>query len=169
VLGQVTKVLESGAYPNIKIDAAPLPSPNGDGGVPAGDGSLWISRASSPEKRAAAWQVIKYLTNTQQEAALALALGYAPIRRSATSLPSLQQAWANEPQFRTAYDQLTTGPESDATAGPLIGDYQGVRDAVKDGLVAMLTDGLTPQAALQEAERQANNAIQTYNARVSGG
>lgn len=168
-LGEIKKVLESGAYPTVKIGIAPLPSPNGSGSVPVGDGSLWISRASSPQKRAAAWQVIKYLTSNQQEAALAVALGYAPIRRSATSVPALQQAWAHEPQLRTAYDQLTTGPESTATAGALIGDYQGVRDAVKDGLAAMLIDGLTPQAALQQAERQANTAIQTYNARVSGG
>ena len=65
VLGTVKQVLESGQYKTVQIGTAPLPSINGGGGVPAGDGSLWISKSASPEKRAAAWQFIKYLASPE--------------------------------------------------------------------------------------------------------
>ena len=154
VLGTVKQVLESGQYKNVQIDTAPLPSINGGGGVPAGDGSLWISKSASPEKRAAAWQFIKYLASPQLQASLAVAGGFAPIRTDATTVPALQQKWAAEPYFKVGYDQLTTGEENASTAGSLIGDYQGVRDAVKDGMLSMLTGGLSPDAgARQSPER----------------
>jgi sn-glycerol 3-phosphate transport system substrate-binding protein len=169
VLGTVKKVLESGQYKTVRIDTAPLPSIDGGGGVPAGDGSLWIAKAAAPEKRAAAWQFVKYLSSPELQASLAVSGGYAPIRTDATTVPALQRKWAAEPYFRVAYDQLTTGQENASTAGSLIGDYQGVRDAVKDGLLSMLTGGLTPAAALQKAQGEADTAIRAYNDRVGSG
>jgi sn-glycerol 3-phosphate transport system substrate-binding protein len=137
--------------------------------VPVGDGSLWIPKAASPEKRAAAWQVIKYLSSPEQQASLAAEGGYVPIRTSATEVPVLQARWAAEPAFKVAYDQLVSGPTDDATIGPLIGDYQGVRDAVKDGLLEMLTRGASPEDALRKAQREADAAITAYNRRVGVG
>ena len=81
----------------------------------------------------------------------------------------LAQRWAAEPIYRVSYDQLTTGAEDAATAGTLLGNYQGVRDAVKDGMISMLTGGLTPSAALQQAETEANDAISSYNDRIGAG
>jgi sn-glycerol 3-phosphate transport system substrate-binding protein len=169
VLGTVKKVLEEGQYRTVRIGTAPLPTVGGGGGVPVGDGSLWIPKASSPERRAAAWQFIKYLASPQQQAALAVAGGYAPIRPDATKVPVLAKLWASEPIYRVGYDQLTTGKENAPTAGSLIGDYQGVRDAVKDGMLSMLTGGLAPPAALQKAQREADAAITAYNDRLGVG
>jgi len=169
VLGTVKAVLESGQYSTVRIATAPLPSINGGGGVPAGDGSLWIAKAASPEKRAAAWQFIKYLASPEMQASLAVEGGYAPIRSDATTVPILAQKWAAEPIYKVSYDQLTTGEENASTAGSLIGDYQGVRDAVKNGIIAMLTGGLSPSAALAQAQSNATAAIQAYNARVAAG
>jgi sn-glycerol 3-phosphate transport system substrate-binding protein len=169
VLGTVKKVLEEGQYKTVRIGTAPLPSLHGGGGVPVGDGSLWISKASSPEKRAAAWQFIKYMAAPEQQASLAVAGGFAPIRTDATTVPVLAQKWAAEPIYRVSYDQLTTGAEDASTAGSLIGDYQGVRDAVKDGMLSMLTGGLSPPASLQKAQREADAAIKAYNDRVGVG
>jgi len=161
-------VLESGQYKTVKIDTAPLPSINGGGGVPAGDGSLWISKSASLEQRAAAWQFVKYLVSARLQASLAVEGGFAPVRTDATTVPALQQKWAAEPYFKVSYDQLTTGAENASTAGSLIGDYQGVRDAVKDGMLSMLTGGLSPTQALAKAQREADTAISTYNDRIGG-
>ncbi len=105
----------------------------------------------------------------EQQASLAVAGGFAPIRADATTVPVLAQKWAAEPIYRVSYDQLTTGAEDASTAGSLIGDYQGVRDAVKDGMLSMLTGGLSPTAALQKAQREADAAIKAYNDRVGAG
>ncbi len=169
VLGTVKQVLEEGQYKTVRIGTAPLPSIEGGGGVPVGDGSLWISKASSPAKRAAAWQFIKYMAAPEQQASLAVEGGFAPIRADATTIPVLAKKWAAEPIYRVSYDQLTTGAEDPSTAGSLIGDYQGVRDAIKDGMLSMLTGGLSPSAALQKAQREADSAIQAYNDRIGSG
>ena len=169
VLGTVKQVLEAGQYKSVKIGTAPLPSVRGGGGVPVGDGSLWITKAASLEKRAGAWQFVKYLASAEQQAAVAVEGGFAPIRADATRVPALAQRWAAEPIYRVSYDQLTTGAEDASTAGSLIGDYQGVRDAVKDGLLSMLTGGLSPEAALQKAQREADAAIKAYNDRLGVG
>jgi sn-glycerol 3-phosphate transport system substrate-binding protein len=166
VLGTVKQVLESGQYKTVKIGAAPLPSLRGGGGVPVGDGSLWLTKAASPARRAAAWQFVKYLASPEQQASLAVAGGYAPIRADATEIGVLVERWAQEPIFRVSYDQLTTGPEDAATAGSLIGDYQGVRDAVKNGLLAMLTAGVAPADALRRAQQQADASIREYDERL---
>jgi sn-glycerol 3-phosphate transport system substrate-binding protein len=167
-LGTVRHALESGQY-HVKIGVGPLPSLNGGGGVPVGEGSLWIPKAAAPAKRAAAWQFVKYLSSTKEQADLAASLGYVPVRTSAAAVPDLQQTWARDPIFKVAYDQLVSGPTDVATVGPLIGDYQGVRDAVKDGILSMLTGGLSPQAALEKAQKRADASIKTYNTRLGVG
>jgi sn-glycerol 3-phosphate transport system substrate-binding protein len=167
VLGTVRTVLESGQYKGVELATAPLPSLVPDGGVPVGDGALWIPEASSPAKRAAAWRFVKYLSSPAEQASLSVAGGYIPVRKSATEDAALQKKWQRDPAFKTGYDQLLAGPTNDASVGSLIGDYQGVRDAVRDSMDAML-HGRSPSAALQQAQREATAKIQEYNQRVGG-
>jgi sn-glycerol 3-phosphate transport system substrate-binding protein len=166
VLGTVRQVLQSGEFKGVQVMAAPLPELHSGGGVPVGDGALWIPKSIAPEKRAAAWQFVKYLSSPEQQASLALEGGYAPIRQSAASVPALQAEWRADPSFRAGYDQLLSGTVSAANVGSLIGDYQGVRDAVRDGMSAMLLQNTTPEQALQLAQREATQKIQSYNTRL---
>ena len=55
-LGPILDVLGSGQFAGVEIAAGVLPGLEKGGGVPVGDGSLWISDAAPPEKRAAACQ-----------------------------------------------------------------------------------------------------------------
>jgi sn-glycerol 3-phosphate transport system substrate-binding protein len=168
VLGTVRAVLQSGEFQGVQVMAAPLPELQPGGGVPVGDGALWIPKGIPPEKRAAAWQFVKYLSTPQQQAALAIAGGYVPVRRSSALEPALRLEWQRDPSFRAGYDQLVSGTVSVANVGSLIGDYQGVRDSIKDGMSAMLLQNKTPEQALQLAQQEATQKIQTYNARVGG-
>jgi sn-glycerol 3-phosphate transport system substrate-binding protein len=167
VLGTVRQVLESGQYQGVEVATAPLPALEPNGGVPVGDGALWIPKQSAPEKRAAAWQFVKYLSDARQQASLSRAGGYIPIRESAADDRALQQKWRRDPAFQVGYEQLLAGPTNDATVGSLIGDYQGVRDAVRDAMEAMLR-GRSPDDALAQAQRDATEKIRAYNDRVVG-
>lgn len=165
-LGTVREVLESGQFPGVEIGAGPLPALHEGGGVPVGESALWIPTASPPAERAAAWQFVKFLSEPDQQAYLSLKGGYVPIRKSATEDPALAEKWRDDPAFRVGYDQLLSGPTNDATVGSVIGDYQGVRNAVRDGLTAMLVQNLSPEKALELAQRKADAAIEEYNRRV---
>ncbi len=168
-IGPIEAVLNSGQYKGVSVAAAPLPGLTTGGGVPVGDGSLWISAKSPPATRAAAWELIQFLDSPAEQASMAAACGYAPVRTSATKVPVLVAKWSADPSFRVAYEQLTSGAVNNANLGSLIGDYQGVRNAIRDGMVQMLSSHLSPSAAAQYAEQEANMAIDTYNERVGAG
>jgi hypothetical protein len=53
--------------------------------------------------------------------------------------------------------------------GSLIGNYQGVRDAVKDGMLSMLTGDASVEQGLREAQQKADASIAAYNERIGAG
>lgn len=165
-LGPITALLSGGQYSGVDLGVGPLPGLDAGGGLPVGDSALWIPNRSAPEKQAAAWQFVKFLDEPANQAELHVRAGYVPIRTSATEEQSVTGLWAQRPEFRVAYDQLVTGPRSPATAGAVIGDYEGVRVAVRDAISAMLVQGLSPQDALRRAQRDADAVISAYNSRV---
>lgn len=165
-IGPIEAVLASGDFGKLEVATAPLPSLDGGGGVPVGDGSLWLPKASSKAKRAAAWTFTQYLLTAKQQAGLAVAGGYAPVRTDAAQVPALAQQWKEHPSYRVAYDQLLHGPLNDATVGSLIGDYQAVRDAIRDVIIRILRYHDAPKEAAANGKAEADIAIQEYNDRV---
>ena len=165
-LGTITQLLNSGQYPGVSLGVSNFPGPSGPGGVLVGGAAFYIVNKSSPAKQAAAWEYIKYLDSPQTQATFAAATGYVPIRKSSITMPAIQQLWAKIPGYKVAYDQLVTGPSNTATAGPVIGDYQGVRDAVRNAEESMFSNGASSTTALAQAVKNATAAIQAYNARV---
>jgi sn-glycerol 3-phosphate transport system substrate-binding protein len=166
-LGVITDYLSSGQYPNVKLGVAPMPGPKGKGGVNIDGASLWVVNKSAPEKQAAAWEFAKFLNSEEAQATWAAATGYLPIIEAAAESPQVQAVWAEIPGYKVAYDQLLTGPSNIATAGPVIGDYTGVQNAVREAWQRMLSGG-TAKAALKEAAKNADAAMQEYNSRVGG-
>lgn len=166
VLGPVLDAIQSGQAASLSLAVAPLPGLKPGGGVPVGDGSLWIVKHGDPIRRAAAWQWIKFLNTPANIARFSVETGCVPMRKSALQQPALRQFWQQHPEFRVAYDQLVNGPTTDATVGTVIGDYSGVRDAVRSNINAMLTGGMSPATALKNAQQQADKAIADYNDRL---
>lgn len=167
-LGTVTSVLSGGGYPNVELGVGPMPGPVGKGGILVGGAANYISNKSEPAKQAAAWDFAKYLNEAQVQADWAAGTGYVPVVEAATELPAVQELWAKDPGYKVAYDQLLTGVDNVATAGPVIGAYKGVRDAVIAAEKSMFTQGVKPKAALKAAKAKADAAIKEYNARVGG-
>ena len=165
-LGTISQVLASGEGGGVELGVGPMPGPTGSGGILVGGGALYLSKSSAPEKIAAAWDYIKFLVQPDTQADFAASTGYVPIRESSITEPVLVDRWKTEPGYRVAYDQLLNGKNDVATAGPVIGDYQSVRDIVKDAETRMLTEGQDPEEAIAEAVKLATEAIQAYNARV---
>jgi len=167
VIGPVLDVLASGQFPGAKIAVAPLPGVEPGGGMQTAEGSLYLVDGER-EKVAAAWELTKFLVDTEQIVDLHLKTGYVPIRTSAVEDPRVQQRWREQPAFRVPYDQLVAGAEDDVTAGAVIGAFQGVRDAVQRGLEAMLAGEKTPDEAIEQAQQEADATIADYNTRVGG-
>lgn len=165
-LGPIFGILGQGQFSGVDLGVGRMPAPRADGGIPPGDSALWIPSHSSPAKQAAAWQFVKFLNEPEQQAALHVGAGYIPIRKSAVNLPAVRDLWRARPAFRVPYDQLLAGRRTAASNGSVIGDYDRVRGVVGDALTAMLTQGLSPEAAVRRARRDADAVIAEYNSRV---
>jgi sn-glycerol 3-phosphate transport system substrate-binding protein len=169
-LGTISQLLSAGQYADVKLGVGPMPGPaSKDGGVLVGGAALYIVNQSAPVKQAAAYDFAKYLNQADIQAEWAAATGYIPIRKSSTTMSPLAEKWAQSPEYKVAYDQLLTGAENAATAGPVIGPYgasgEGVRGAVIDAVGSMLTGGKTAEQAITAAADASNKAIADYNSR----
>jgi len=168
-LGTIEQVLSSGEGGGVEVGVGPMPGPSGDGGVLVGGAALYLVRkGSSPAQQAASFEFAKWLNSPAIQADWSASTGYVPTRRSAVDEPVLADKWRRSPNFRVAYEQLVNGPNNLATAGPVIGAYQAVRDAVLLAQERLFTENLAPAKALAEAKRGANAAILEYNQRVGG-
>jgi sn-glycerol 3-phosphate transport system substrate-binding protein len=157
-------VLESGEFPDVRLAVAPMAG--GPGSVVVGGASLFIVNKSSPIEQEAARIFARWLNEPEQQAEWHIGSGYIPLRKSAASLPSIVEFWAQYPQFKVAYDQLSGSDVTVANSGAVIGPFSEVRRAVVEALESMLLQGVDPATALQNAARNADDVISSYNARL---
>lgn len=164
-LGTIYAVQAAGQFTDIEVGVSPIPG-GGTGPNLPGGGALWLVRRGKDDARiAAAWDFARWLNEPAQQVAWHIGTGYVPIRRSATETPEVQRLWAERPTFRVAYDSLAREVDTDL-AGPVIGPYHEVRDAITNALEAMFVGGRSPADALAEAQREADAALASYNERV---
>jgi sn-glycerol 3-phosphate transport system substrate-binding protein len=83
----------------------------------------------------------------------------------------LNAFWDENPNFRTAFEQLaatdTTLPDGSpnyAVLGGRAGPFPAIRRLIVEAYSAVLDDGLSPQEALDAAAEQANQELADYNA-----
>ncbi len=169
-LGTISAVLAGGAAPDVELGVAPMPAPgtSAKGGVLVSGGALYMVNKSAPAKQAAAWKFLKFLDQPDSLTTWAIGTGYLPIRKASASSQAMQDYWAQNPEYKVAYDQLLNGPNSIATSGSVIGNYTGVRDAVRDAENSMFLQGKNPKAALKSAAQNATSAMDEYNTRIGG-
>ncbi len=74
--------------------------------VTSGGANLVVSAKASPEEKQAAWDFIRWLTNTENSAAFSMANGYLPTRYSVTELPEMQEFYEAHPTWKTSVDEL---------------------------------------------------------------
>jgi sn-glycerol 3-phosphate transport system substrate-binding protein len=170
-LGTITSVLAAGNAPDVELGVAPMPSPGKGpkGGVLVSGGELFMVNKSSAAKQAAAWKYLKFLDQPDSLTTWAIGTGYLPIRKASADSAAMQQYWQQNPAFKVAYDQLSTGPTNAATSGSVIGNYTGARDAVRDAENSMFLQGTDPKTALQNAGKNATSAIDDYNSKLGVG
>ena len=164
-LGTIVELFASGQYKDVELGVGPMPGRTDDGGIVVGGAALYIS-ATDPAKQAAAWDYMQYLTSPESQSKWSAATGYIPVRASSVDLPEVKARWAEVPGFRVAYDQLVSSAHNTATDGAVIGDFEGVRDAVEEAENRMFLDKGDPDAALKGAADKATSAIEAYNDRL---
>jgi sn-glycerol 3-phosphate transport system substrate-binding protein len=125
--------------------------------APIGGASLIIPKGNSAERRAAAWTLIKWLTSPEIAGGWSRFTGYFAPRIAAYDLPDMKSYMAAHPDAKVALDQLAYARGWFATY-----DTVGVRKAMEDAVQSVLSGKPKPEAALAEAQRQADALMRPY-------
>ncbi len=127
---------------------APLPARERRASLVYGTNIVIFSR-SSPRRRAAAWEFIKWFTSPENSARWALRTGYVPVRRSSLDLEIMRQ------EFRDRPDSMVPVEEMDwAFFEPRMARWLQIREYLGDAVKASLLGKSAPRVSLKKAVRQ---------------
>jgi sn-glycerol 3-phosphate transport system substrate-binding protein len=141
-----------------------IPHPEGaDGGVAIGGGSLWITNNQPDVELLAALKLVKYISSDGPQVRWHKGTGYFPVRK--TAMEQLEEeGWFEEnPNFRTAFDQLLESPYTVNTAGALIGVFPELRSLVQTAIQKVYAGDMSVEAALDEAASKTTQSMQEWN------
>jgi sn-glycerol 3-phosphate transport system substrate-binding protein len=114
---------------------------------------------------------MKFMAERDQQVFWHSGTGYFPVLTELSNDPELIAFWDENPNFATAIEQLGTtnttladGSTNYAVLGGRAGPFPAIRRIIVEAYSRVLDDGLSPQAALDEAATRANRELQDYNA-----
>ncbi|MCB0168198.1 MAG: ABC transporter substrate-binding protein [Anaerolineae bacterium] len=155
----------------VKTAFIPHSNSSDHNGIIIGGAALWLIDSEDEATNAAAWEFMKFMAELDQQRTWHMGTGYYPVRVDAQDDPELQAFWDENPNFRTAMEELfatkTTledGATNYAVLGGRAGPFPAIRQIIVETYSRVLDDGLTPQEALNEAAEKANEELANYNA-----
>ncbi|KGX86237.1 ABC transporter substrate-binding protein [Pontibacillus litoralis] len=128
-------------------------------GVAIGGASLWMSSGIEKAEQEAAWEFMKYLQTPEVQAKWHVETGYFAINPTAYDEQIVQKEYEKYPQLKVTVNQLQDTTSTKATQGALISVFPESRKQVVTAL-EKLYEGEDPQAALDEAAKQTDRAIE---------
>jgi len=143
---------------NAKFDFGVAMLPAGkQRGSPTGGGNFYLFKKSTPAQREAAFKFIRWVTTPERAAQWGIDTGYVAVRADAWDTPAMKAYVAGFAPAAVARDQLPFAKAELSTH-----DNQRVTKALNDGLQAALTGAKTPEAAMKDAQREAERLLKAY-------
>ena len=126
--------------------------------VPTGGTFFVIARDAPSDQKEAGWAFLKWMTDPEQTISLSKATGYMPIRTSAVNSPQMQDFYKQNPNYKTAIDQLRTAQKFPYTPGLI--EIQ--REVIQPNLEAAVIGLKSAAEIMQAAEAKANEILSKY-------
>ncbi|WP_019908444.1 ABC transporter substrate-binding protein [Paenibacillus sp. HW567] len=127
-------------------------------GSPTGGGNLYIFKDTSPEKQAAAWEFVKYMTAPEQAALFSSSSGYVGVRKSAYDTAAMKSYTESFPQALVARDQLQYAFRELSTH-----NHGKVSSALTNQIQSALAGKVDAAGALKQAQEEADRALAPFN------
>ena len=108
----------------------------------------------TPEKQQAAWDFIKWLTETKQSAYWTVQTTYLPVRKSALNEQLLKDFIAKTPRFQVALDLIPSGAPGISVAG-----WADARTYLQDAVTSADSLTIDPKQALDDAAAKSDQAL----------
>jgi sn-glycerol 3-phosphate transport system substrate-binding protein len=134
------------------------------GGNIIGGATLWLVDGLDPEVEDVALAFMNFLNNPENAADWHKTTGYIPITNAAVELLEAEGWFDENPNSRTAGEQLDAAPSTAATAGVLMGNFVAIRDVITEAIEDVLVNNLDGATRLDEAQQDAQRLLDDYNA-----
>lgn len=125
-------------------------------GCPTGGAGLAIPAGTPDEKKLAAMQYIAFATSPEQAGQWSRDTGYMPVRISTKQSPEMQAFFAENPNFKTAVDQL---PQTRAQDAARVFVRNGDQ-IIGRGLERIIVNGEVPSAVFAEVNAELSAAAE---------
>ena len=143
---------------NAKFDFGVAMLPAGkQRGTPTGGGNFYVLNKTTPAERDAAVKFMKWATTPERATKWAIATGYVSVTPASWETDTMKKYLADFPAPTVARDQLKYAKAELSTH-----ENQRVTKALNDGLQAALTGSKTPEAAMRDAQREADRILRSY-------
>jgi len=123
--------------------------------VPTGGTFFVVARDAPAPQKEAGWAFIKWMTDPAQTISLSKATGYMPIRLSAINSPEMQAFYKENPNYKTAIDQLKTAQRFPFSAALI--EIQ--REVIQPNLEAAVLGIKTAAEIMAAAEAKTNEIL----------
>lgn len=151
--GNLTSVRANAKFP---FGVGMLPSGKRRGS-PTGGGNFYLSKKASRAEQEAAFKFIQWITTPERAAKWGIDTGYVATRKDAWETQVMKDYVQGFPAAAVARDQLEF-----AVAELSTHENQRVTKALNDGLQAALTGTKTPEAAMKDAQAEAERILRSY-------
>ena len=151
--GNLTNIRTNASFP---FGVAMLPGIKHPGS-PTGGGNFYVFNKTSPAEQQAAMKFIRFATEPARAAQWSIATGYVAPRQDAWDTPEMKKYLQDVPAADVAREQMKYGVAELSTH-----DNQRVTKALNDNLLAALSGTKTPEAALKDAQREAERILRAY-------
>lgn len=129
-----------------------------------GGGCLWALKGFSEEEYQGIWRFFQFLSQPEQSITWHKGTGYFPATNEAVDALEAEGWFDENPNFRTAFDQILAGNNTPAAQGVLLGDFVTIRDIVGAAIEEAVVEGRDPQESLDDAVDEINSLLEDYAA-----
>lgn len=147
-----------------KYMTAFLPKVNeGDSsGAAIGGSCLNLFDRGDPARVDAAWDVIRYLVNPENQAAFAQVSGYIPVNVASENLPTMQDYYKEKPQYKVALDQMKSAHPN--AQEPLDLTYNEINGIITEVMLEFCQGKLTVDQTVEKIVSSCNASLDEYHA-----
>ncbi|MHC9538226.1 MAG: ABC transporter substrate-binding protein [Vulcanimicrobiota bacterium] len=118
--------------------------------------NLAVFNTGDAAQQNAAWRLVKFLTNTENNAFWAINTGYLPIRQSSAKSPQYQEYLKSHPDFNVALQSLQY-----AKVQPKNPAWESIRGFINDAMYEAISQTATPSQALEKAATYSNGLLKS--------
>ncbi|MNB87579.1 sn-glycerol-3-phosphate-binding periplasmic protein UgpB precursor [compost metagenome] len=124
---------------------------DGTRGVPVGGSNTYLANTGSDQEKAAAFEFMKWLSDTEQAAYASANTGYLPTRLSSLDTDLMKETIAAFPGYQVASDQLEF-----SKMRPMTGAYHEIEDLMGGRINEIWLENLNIQESLDKLAEEVN-------------